>query len=110
MSNLTSHAKKELKRAGLFMKDSDYGGMIGKAVMDLIKVFSKQGHSGFSATIVLNIFRKVANFKPLTKITSDPSEWDDISETSGKPMWQSNRNTSLFSENCGKTWYDIEEK
>ena len=84
--------------------------MIGEAVMDLIKVFSKQGHSGFSATMVLNIFSKVANFKPLTKITSDPSEWNDISETSGKPMWQSNRQPSLFSEDRGKTWYDIDEK
>ena len=32
MSNLELHAKKEMEIAGLFKKDSDYGGMLGDAV------------------------------------------------------------------------------
>ena len=47
--NLIQHAQLELKLAGLFNKDSDYGGEIGKAVLELVNVFEKQGHSGFSA-------------------------------------------------------------
>ena len=43
--NLAKHAEYELRKAGLFDKDSDYGGMLGKAVMDIVKVFAKQGHS-----------------------------------------------------------------
>ena len=43
MSDLTDHARNELKLAGLFDKDSDYDGMLGDSVMELVKVFSKQG-------------------------------------------------------------------
>ena len=40
----TSHAKFELELAGFFDEDSDYGGAIGEAVMELMEVFAKQGH------------------------------------------------------------------
>jgi len=38
MSNLVEHAKRELTLAGLFNKDSDYGGMMGDSVMELMEV------------------------------------------------------------------------
>lgn len=65
MSNLVTHAESELRRAGLFDADSDYDGAIGEAVMDLIRVFSAQGHSGASAEMVLAIFNKLARFEAL---------------------------------------------
>ena len=49
----------ELERAGLFKKDSDYGGMIGDAVKELLLVFQKQGHSGYSAQVTATIFGKL---------------------------------------------------
>lgn len=104
------HAKDELERAGLFDKDSDYGGMLAKAVMAIMKVFSKQGHSGFSAGMCRELFHKLSNFETLTPITNDPDEWQDISEMcSGKPMWQNKRDPRMFSEDGGKTWYNVEE-
>ena len=42
--NSIDHAKLELQMAGFFDKDSDYGGMIGEAVMELMEVFANQGH------------------------------------------------------------------
>lgn len=36
--NIIEFAKNELEIAGMFDKDSDYNGMIGDAVMELIKV------------------------------------------------------------------------
>lgn len=48
--------KKRLTEMGLYDKDSDYDGMIGKAVEELSETFSKQGHSGCSAEIALSIF------------------------------------------------------
>ena len=42
-AGLIDHAKDELQRAGLFNEDSDYGGMIGNAVMELCQTFSNQG-------------------------------------------------------------------
>lgn len=105
--SLVQHAQRELELAGLFDKDSDYNGMLGKAVMDLVKVFAKQGHSGFSAHQTLLIFLKVSNRENLTPITSDPNDWHDVSEISGFPLWQSKRNSRLFSKDGGETWYSI---
>lgn len=109
MSNLTDHAKKELELAGLFDADSDYDGMLGNAVMALVKVFAKQGHSGFSAGRTLAIFNEVANFRNLTPIGTTDGEWMNVSENSNGPLWQNTRRSSTFSRDAGKTWYDIDD-
>lgn len=109
MSNLTEHAKQELVMAGVFDKDSYYKGMIGEAVMELVEVFAKQGHSGFSASLTLELFNKVVNYKNLTPIGKTKAEWIDQSEASGEPLWQNKRRGSTFSRDGGKTWYDIDD-
>lgn len=109
MSSLVAHAQKELKLAGLFDKDSDYDGMLGEAVLELVKVFAKQGHSGFSAHQTLKIFNTVASYKPLTPIGTTEDEWMDISDISNDPLWQNTRRSSTFSRDGGKTWYDIDD-
>lgn len=108
-SNLIQHAKNELKLAGLFDKDSDYDGMLGKAVLELVKVFSKQGHSGFSAHQTLKIFNIVANYKPLTPIGKTMTEWMNVGEMSGYELWQNTRRSTTFSRDAGQTWYDIDD-
>jgi hypothetical protein len=109
MSNLTDHAKYEMELAGLFDKDSDYDGMLGTSVMELVEVFAKQGHSGFSAARTLAIFNEVANYKPLTPIGKSADEWMNVSEMSNGPMWQNKRRGTTFSRDGGKTWYDIND-
>ena len=110
-SNLYQHAKHELELAGLFDKDSDYNGELGNAVLELIKVFCLQGHSGYSATIVLELFITLAKFKILNPENFIPTveESVDISEYSGKPagtIFQSSKLSSVFSNDGGKNWYD----
>lgn len=95
MGNLEQHAEKELRLAGLFDKDSDYGGMLGPAVMELIKTFSSQGHSGFSANLVMNLFNKVGRFEPLLPITGEDSEWNEVRDG----LYQNNRCSHVFKEN-----------
>ncbi len=105
---LVEYARRELELAGLFDEDSDYNGMIGESALDIIRVFAKQGHSGGSAAITIAVIEKLMRYKPLTLLTSKPDEWFDVSEASGKPMWQSKRQPSVFSANGGKTWYDLD--
>ena len=106
---IVAKAELELKRAGLFDKDSDYGGATAHAVLDLLKVFVSQGHSGASAYITLGIFNKLAKQQTLTPITDDPIEWNDVSEMSGYPFWQNNRDSRFFSKDGGKSWYNVED-
>lgn len=101
--SLIDHATAEIKRAGLDAPDADYDGMIGKAVLELVEVFSRQGHSGMSAQMTISLFAEVAQFHALTPLTDDPAEWNDVSEASG-PMWQSRRNPEAFSQDGGQTY------
>lgn len=95
MSNLTEYARNELQRAGLFDKDSDYEGMLGDAVMKMIEVFAAEGHSGMSASMAVSIFRKVAMYEPLTPLTGDDAEWNEV----GTGIFQNNRCSHVFKEN-----------
>jgi len=109
---LVDHSRRELKLAGLFDKDSDYDGMLGDAVMELMEVFAKQGHSGFSAALTRELFSKLADWKNLTELTDNTDEWNDVSEMGGgteKPLWQSGRSPDCFSLDGGKTYYSIDD-
>ena len=103
MSKLTDHAKRELEHIGAFTKDSDfYEGMTGNAVMELIEVFDKQGHSGMSANIVLRLFNKLADFKPISPLTFDDSEWHTRTRfDKDDDTYQNERDSAVFKE--GKT-------
>lgn len=95
--SLIEHAKTELQIAGLFDKEGDfYDGMTGKAVMELIEVFAKQGHSGMSAPYVISIFEKVANFKPLIGITGKDEEWGAVRDLGVGGSWYQNKRCSAI--------------
>jgi hypothetical protein len=98
--SLKKHAKQELEFAGFFSEDSDYGGMLGKAVMELIDVFSEQGHSGMSASLTLKLFSKVANYESLSPLTGKDEEWDFTHD-----HWQNKRNSAVFKDKDGNVSY-----
>jgi hypothetical protein len=101
-SNFLDWAEKEVKAAGLLDADSDYDGMLGEAVLELVNVFDAQGHSGMSAAMVKEIFDSLASWKPLSPLTNNPEEWMEVTEG----LWQSRRNPACFSEDGGKTYTD----
>lgn len=103
MGNLSKHAQTELEMAGLFSDKGDfYGGMTGKAVMELIDVFEKQGHSGMSAPMVVSIFKDLANFNPINPIKCTDEEWGEVSEGT----FQNKRLSAVFKEGKdGKPYY-----
>jgi hypothetical protein len=55
--SLVEHAEDELRRAGLFDKDSDYDGILGQAALEVVRVFANQGRSGASAANVIKLSR-----------------------------------------------------
>ena len=106
--NLIEHARMELQIAGAFDKDSLYDGSIGDAVMELVEVFAKQGHSGNSAGIVRTIFNKLAAYEPLMDITGSDEEWGDVHDigNSSNPWYQNKRCSALFKDGKdGKPYY-----
>lgn len=102
---LVDHAKVELEIAGLLSEEGDfYGGMTGKAVLELMEVFAKQGHSGMSASIVADLFQKLANHKPLGPITGKDEEWILLGY-SNELKYQNKREYGLFKYSDGKVTY-----
>lgn len=104
-SNCWRYAKQELELAGWLEDEGMYGNMIGTAVLDLVKEFAAQGHSGMSADITLALFDKVVRFKPLTELTYGDDQWTKHDHGT----WQHKRNSSIFSADQGLSWYDLEE-
>ncbi len=101
---LIRFAERELRIAGLYDEDSDYGGMLAEAVMDLIHVFSDHNHSGFSANMTASIFAKLAKFKPITPLTGADDEWNDV----GDGKYQNKRCAHVFKDEDRA--YDISGK
>ena len=115
---LKEYAKNELMKAGLTEKQ-DEKTCIADNVLELIDVFSKQGHSGSSARTVLDLFYKIASYQPILPLTGSDDEWVEIAEG----LWQNRICSSvfkdeklyngqaydidgrLFSKDNGKTWY-----
>lgn len=108
--SLVEFAQEELKRAGMFDEDSDYGGLIGPAVLEMVKQFAAEGHSGCSASLCLHLFKRLAAYKPIHPIPNPMESNEYIDHTGisgGQPTFQSTRYSSVFSEDGGKRWYDI---
>lgn len=99
-SNLVRHARYELTRAGLLDRESDYDGMLGAAVLELIETFSAQGHSGASAAAVAELLVPLARFEPISDLTDDPDEWFEVTDG----LWQSRRMSDAFSRDGGRTF------
>ena len=109
MNNLVAHAKMELEAAGLFDKDSDYNGMLGDAVVELVEVFAGQGHSGFSASIVTGLVNKLFKYEPLGPLTGEDSEWTELDLGADHMTHQNKRCSHVFKEKGGKA-YDSQGK
>lgn len=113
MSNLHTHALTEFKAAGWLNDNGEYidemQGLICKHVLKLMDIFAEEGHSGSTAPYTINLFEKLASFKPLSPLTGEDDEWNEVSERSGHPHWQNKRLSSVF-KNADGSCYDIDGK
>lgn len=109
-SAFVQRAEREVRLAGLLDEDSDYGGMIGEAVMELVRTLSAQRHSGYSIGYVMHVTQQLVDGKALTPLTSNPEDWINVSDMSGTPMWQNRRCSSAFSDDGGATWTLLDDE
>lgn len=87
-------------------------------ILDIIKVFVNQGHSGCSANYMISILTRLLDWKPITPLIGNDDEWNEV----GQGVYQNRRcptifkndkNNSMayngegkvFSDDDGETWY-----
>lgn len=102
--DLLSHADRELRLAGLYDDDADYGSAIAHGVMRLMRVFASEGHSGGSAWKSRELFNLLADYRTLTP--NDHSEYIKHEDD----LWQCVRDSRYFSRDGGKTWQNVDDK
>lgn len=105
MSNLVEYAKDELKKIGMIDSGEAYNDLAARAILDLIELFASQHHSGFSATYVANMFYRLAMFKPVSPLTGEDAEWNEVSDS----LFQNKRYSAVFKNKDG-TAYNIDGK
>jgi hypothetical protein len=78
-SNYETHARRELKAAGFDdSKEEGPNKWIQENVLELLRAFSKQGHSGHSAPYCISLFTKLASFEPLVPLSGADEEWCEV--------------------------------
>lgn len=113
MSNLHEYAKFELQN--LINSGDRYENLIAEDVLELIDVFSKQDHSGFSAPIVIGMFYRLANFLPLSPLSGEDFEWNDngqnkrCSHVFKDETGVYDSRGKIFSDDGGESFYSCKE-
>ena len=92
---------------------------INKDILDLVEMFSNQGHSGFTANYTINILTKLLQQSFVTPLTGNDDEWIEVTDGvyqnkregrifkqddrfDGKPYYIDGK---AFSDDGGKSWY-----
>lgn len=111
-SHTLTHAELEFKALGYIpLSEEQEDGpnkWIQENVMELLKVFANQGHSGSSAPFCVDYFEKLAMHKPLTPLTGEDWEWVEV----GTNVFQNKRLSKVFKQpdRFDGQAYDIEGK
>lgn len=120
--DLIEHAKYELDLILKGCKSEEAIKMqkaINKYILDIVKRFADQGHSGFSASYSINIITKLLNYSFITPLTGEDDEWVEYTDGTyqnkresrifkradrfdGKPYYIEGK---MFSDDGGKSWY-----
>ena len=103
MSSMLEWAEEELKRYNFDF----YGDKMNKAVLEVLKTLSDQGHTNMSASIVITLVDRLWSWKPLTPLTGEDDEWSDMLDLDGNTI-QNKRYSAVFKNKETGEAYDIE--
>lgn len=101
MSNLVDFAKEELARID---HSDDMQCLIDRDILELIETFSNQEHSDTTGAYVLGMFNRLVTFMPLTPLTGEDDEWEDISDISGDTCYQNKRCSRIFKDKDSRAY------
>lgn len=97
MSNYKFHAMNEFRAAGWMDDNEKYIDEMQEAicnhVLALLDVFTDEGHSGSSAPYTIDLFSKLAMFKPIVPLTGEDWEWNNASDSE---TYQNKRCSAVF--------------
>lgn len=98
MSNLISHALTEFRAAKWVDENGKFYDEMQEAicnhVIELLKVFSEEGHSGSSAPYAVDLFSNLAMYKPIVPLTGEDWEWVEV----GDGVFQNKRCSGVFKQ------------
>ena len=77
-------------------------------VLELLSKMDSQGHSGFSASVLIHLFSRLSRFQPLTPLTGADNEWMEITEEDGEKLYQNIRCPHIFKK--GDRAHDLNGK
>jgi hypothetical protein len=116
-SGLLLFAEQELAR--ITKADDGMQAHINKHLLDMVRVFSEESHTGFSAHYTINILNRLLRFLPLSPIEDTPEDWNEV----GPGDYQHKRcskvfkdkdkfdgkaftiDAKVFSDDGGKSWF-----
>lgn len=102
MSNFHKHAMREFQIAGWCDENGVFNDEMQKMMCDgvlkLLDVFAEEGHSGFSASYAISLFKKLVNFEPITALTGADDEWVDVGHHGCSIHYQNKRMSSVFKD------------
>lgn len=95
-------AKKELER--IEHDKEGFQDCIDENILELLKVLCNQGHTNHTVAYVLNMFDRLAHYLPLTPLTGEDDEWNEVSDG----LYQNKRYSAVFKDADGA--YNIDGK
>lgn len=101
--SLYDYAERELDLIGLD-ESEDINGMMRRHILNMVRTFADEGHSGFSASYAIQCLEKLLRFEPLTPLTGEDWEWCEIS----RDLTGSNQGTLYQNARCSRVFKDDE--
>lgn len=98
-------AREELERSGFGEDDS-------RVMLEILGKFFEQWDSGGAVYFAAIVLRRLLGGQPLTPLTGDEREWNEVGEQNGRKLYQNRRCSTVFREGAegeeGGRAYDID--
>jgi len=101
--SLRHHAERELDLIGMAKDGDEMNVAMRNHILHMVDEFADEGHSGSSASYALGLLEKLLAFEPLSPLTGDEHEWNEV----GADLFQNNRCSHIFKDSKGGRAYDI---